>query len=262
MATMQINGMTLYYEQYGHGYPLILIAGYCCDHSYWTLMLNKLMSDYQVIIFDNRGSGQTQDAGEAFTLETMASDVMTLIQQLGIHRPHLVGHSMGGAIAQIIARNFSEKINKMVVLNSSAKFNVRTNQAMGSLLQLRKANAPVELLIEAVMPWLFSCSFLAVPENVAMFKNALMNYPYPQSVEDQERQFKALLSFDSNSWLHEIKTATLVMTCEEDIIALPSESRQLKNGIDQAELTILEGGHSSPIEQADNLCQMIQKFLR
>lgn len=62
-------------------------------------MLNKLKSYFEVLVFDNRGIGQTKDAGDFFTLETMADDTMKLIKKLGLERPHILGQSMGGAIA-------------------------------------------------------------------------------------------------------------------------------------------------------------------
>ena len=58
---------------------------------------------FHFLIFDNRGVGQTKDAGFSFNLETMAEDTLALIQKLGLKRPHILGQSMGGAIAQILA---------------------------------------------------------------------------------------------------------------------------------------------------------------
>lgn len=78
-------------------------------------MLNGLATRFQVLIFDNRAIGQTKDNNTPFTLEIMAEDTMALVQQLGLENPVILGQSMGGAIAQIIAKNYATQINKLII---------------------------------------------------------------------------------------------------------------------------------------------------
>jgi 3-oxoadipate enol-lactonase len=261
MAITNINGLDIYYELHGQGNPLVLIAGYTCDHTFWGEMLDELTKAYQVLIFDNRGVGQTKDANSSFTLETMAEDTMTLVQQLGLVHPHILGQSMGGAIAQLIAKKYADKINKLIILNSVAKFNIRTIQALESQLNLRKENVLFDLLIESSMPWFFSSDYLDKPENITAFKEIVQNNPSPQSIQDQERQFTALRQFDSRGWLQEIKTPTLIISAEEDIVCLPVESQQLANNVLNAQFITIPYGHSSPLEQPSKVNKALLQFL-
>ena len=261
MATIQINNVEIYYEQHGHGEPLILIAGYACDHLFWSAILDHLKPYFQVFIFDNRAVGQTKDDGRSFTLEVMADDTIALIEKLGVARPHILGQSMGGAIAQIVARKYAKKLNKLIIMNSSAKFNTRTLLAIENLLTLRKENISLDHLINASLPWFFSSHFLDDKEKIARFKEALQNNPHPQSIQNQERQFKALLEFNSRNWLHEINIPTHIIAAEDDIVDLVSESHQLITGIKNATLSIVPGGHSSPIEQPEKVYKLIVDFL-
>lgn len=261
MATINVKGVNIYYEIHGQGNPLVLIAGYTCDHTFWGAMLDDLARKFQVLVFDNRAVGQTKDDGALFTLEDMAEDTMTLVQQLGIVQPHILGQSMGGAIAQIIAKKYPDKINKLIVLNSASKFNTRTVKAIESLLNLRKENISLDLLIETGMPWFFSSDYLSNPENIVSFKESIKNNPYPQSVEDQERQCKNIPTFDSHDWINEIKATALVIAAEEDIIVLSAESQQLAKDIPNAQFIIIPGGHSSPLEQPKELNKAIFNFL-
>ena len=261
MATIRINDMDVYYELHGHGTPLVLIAGYTCDHTFWDAMIDELAQMFQILIFDNRGAGQTKDMGASFTLETMVDDTMTLIQQLGIQRPHILGQSMGGVIAQLMAKKYADKINKLIILNSASQINRRTIKALESLLNLRKESISFDLLIETAMPWFFSSNYLAKPENITLFKEMLKNNPYLQSLQDQERQFMALLQFDSQSWLQEIKTPTLAIAATEDIVCLPEESQQLTKNIVNSQFIAIPSGHSSPLEQPKELNKIISKFL-
>lgn len=260
MATIKINDAEIYYELHGHGEPLILIAGYTCDHLFWGAMLEELKRYFQVLIFDNRGVGQTKDSNQPLTLEIIADDTIALAQKLGLARPHILGQSMGGAIAQTIAYKYPDKINKLMILNSVAKFNTRTLKAIESLLHLRKENISFESLVEASLPWFFSSEFLDKPENITTFKEALVNNPFPQSVQDQERQFRALQKFDSRSWLHKIKMPTQIIAAEGDIVCLVSESQYLAESISGANFIIVPGSHSSPVEKPNEVCKIIQSF--
>ena len=111
------------------------------------------------------------------------------------------------------------------------------------------------------MPWFFSSNYLAKPENITLFKEMLKNNPYLQSLQDQERQFMALLQFDSQSWLQEIKTPTLAIADTEDIVCLPEESQQLTKNIVNSQFIAIPSGHSSPLEQPKELNKIISKFL-
>lgn len=262
MATFKHNKMQTYYESHGQGEPLILVAGYTCDHLFWQNILDKLSKYFQVIIFDNRGVGQTIDAGHTLHLEQMAEDTIALAQNLGLVRPHILGQSMGGAIAQIIARLYPDYINKLILLNSCAKFNLRTLMATASLLQLRKENVSFNCLVDACLPWFFSSDFLANQANITAFKQSLLDNPYLQSLQNQERQFKTLQTFDSRNWLDQIKAPTQIIAAEDDIVTLVSESQQLAENIPHADLAVIPGGHSSPIEQPEKLIDLIINFLK
>lgn len=261
MPLAKINEINIYYELHGHGEPLVLIAGYSCDHTFWTAMLDKLAKHFQVLIFDNRGIGRTKDNGETFTIRNMAEDVVALIHHLKIEQPHIVGHSMGGAVAQIIARKFSKQINKLVILNSMPKVNLASLMLLEAILNLCKENIPFERIIDVSLPWFYSSHFFAIPKNVTALKKIILTNPYPQSIADLERQYHAIKKFDSTEWLPEIKTPTHVVISENDLVTLPLEGKILQQKISGATLTTISGGHSSPVENPRQVNQEILKFL-
>lgn len=261
MPQAKFNEINIYYELHGLGEPLVLIAGYSCDHTFWTAMLDELAKRFQVLIFDNRGIGRTKDNGEKFTIDIMAEDTISLINYLGLKQPHIVGQSMGGAISQTIARKFSEQINKLVILNSMPKINLASLMLLEAMLNLCKENIPFERIIDVSLPWFYSSHFFANPKNVATLKKVILTNPYPQSIVDLERQYHALKKFDSTEWLHEIKSPTHVITSENDLVALPSEGISLQQKIPGATLSTIPGGHSSPVENPRQVTQEILKFL-
>lgn len=261
MPTLEMEGIELFYEVHGTGKPLVLIAGYTGDHTFWNFMLNELANKFQVLIFDNRAIGQTKDTNTPFTLEIMAEDTMTLVERLGLENPVILGQSMGGAIAQIIAKNYATQIDKLIILNSAAKFSIRSEKVLESLLNCRKENIPFDLFIDAALPWFFSSDFLENSESIQAFKHALINNPYPQSVADQERQFNALRPFDSTKWINKITAPTMVISGIEDIIAPPEDGMALAKGIPNSQFITIPGAHSSPVEQSFKVNQLIEQFL-
>lgn len=261
MPMITVNGVEFYYELHGEGTPLVLIAGYACDHNVWNFMLKDLAQKFQLLTFDNRAIGQTKDNGAPFTLETMADDTMALIKQLGIKKPHILGQSMGGGIAQSLARKYPSEIERLIILNSMSHCSIRTKLILDGFLSALKSNVDINSLIDLSMPWFFGTQFL---KNQALrfgFKQLLLNNAYPQTVSDQERQLQALVAFNSLNWLAEITAPSLIISATEDIISLPEESKLLANGISKAQFQLVPGGHSSPLEAYEQVNALIFQFL-
>lgn len=260
MGILHLNTADYYYEQTGKGPPLLLIAGYSCDHTFWDNIVDSLAKQFTVIRFDNRGIGQTRDSGMPFTLEIMADDIIQLIKNLGFKKISIVGHSMGGILAQIIANDIPTLLNKIIILNSAKNINFRSLMALEMFLTLLKENAPIETVIEASFPWFFSSSFLKNKKNILTVKEKIMSNPYPQTLFDLERQFHALKQYKTK-WEQEITIPTLIASSYDDIICLPRESEQLKEIIPLAKEAMISSGHSSPIENPIEVIKVLQDFL-
>jgi len=261
VATIDVNGVNYYYELHGKGKPVVFITGYSSDHTFWTFMLDAFAKNYQVLLFDNRGVGQTKDSGEMLTAEIMAESTIELIHQLGLEKPHVVGQSMGGTIAQMIGINHGHVIDKLIILNSVSKWNAVTNFCFNALIKMRKADVPLDCQIDAVMPWVRGGDFLNDTNKMKLAREAIINNPYPQSLEDQIRQTHVLKTFDSKHLLNKINNPTLIAYAEEDLIALPRESKELVKDIKNATGQLLPGGHGSPIEAPNETSKAILNFL-
>ncbi|GGA80006.1 lipolytic protein [Brucella endophytica] len=258
---MKPSNIDIYYEVHGSGPPIVLIAGYTCDHTFWDAMVPHLADQFQVVTFDNRGVGRTKDDGKPFTVADMAVDTAALIQRLKLDRPAIVGQSMGGTIAQTVLVQFPELCGRCVILNSAAVFRRAALMALENLLALRKAGADFDLLVDATLPWVAGSDWLAQPENIATFKTALKQNPVPQSAADQERQLAALMKFDARSWNKPWREPALVVSAAEDVLALPTEGKALAKSLG-AKYVEIPGGHGSPIEQPQRLARLLMKFLQ
>jgi 3-oxoadipate enol-lactonase len=260
MAVARLGGVDLFYEVRGEGRPVVLIAGYTCDHLFWSRIVPALAHKSQVVVFDNRGVGRTKDDGTPLTVELMAGDAAALIEHLKLSRPVVVGQSMGGAIVQTMLARFPHVCGPCVILNSAAAFRTAPMKGLNSLLELRKAGVDLDLLIEASLPWVQGSEWLSNPENIAAFKAAIQYNPFPQSVSDQERQLRAVQQFDARSINQPWPLPATVVTATEDILVMPSEGKTLA---EQLGATFIEipGGHGSPIEQPERVSHILTEVL-
>jgi 3-oxoadipate enol-lactonase len=110
MLKTMVNDFELAYERGGHGVPLMLIHGYPLDHSIWNPVLPLLENDFDLILPDLRGFGQSGSIPAQYSLSDMAADLAALLEQLKIEKAVIAGHSMGGYIALAFARAYPKRL--------------------------------------------------------------------------------------------------------------------------------------------------------
>ncbi len=108
----------LYYEKYGAGLPVVCIHGYPLDHSIWKPLVPYLETKTQIILPDLRGHGKSPAPAGPYTMQSMAVDILNLIDTLGFSRVLLVGQSMGGYVALQFAYSFPERLLGLVLAAS------------------------------------------------------------------------------------------------------------------------------------------------
>lgn len=261
MATIKVNDATFYYELHGSGQAVVLISGYSADSRLWTPILDSLAKDYQVLIFDNRGVGRTTDDGRALDAELMADDTIALTRALKLHKPHIVGSSMGGTIAQYIGSKYGEEIGKLVPLCTSAKWRQAPMNGLEFLIKLREQGTSIRTICEGIAPLIFGEYFLNNSEAMNLFIESNLADLYPQSLADQKRQFQVLPKFDGRALLKSIKVPTLVVGGKEDILSFPVEFEYLAKNIPNAELVLFDNcAHAVMFEQPLALIKALKDF--
>ena len=125
MPKVQANGIELFYEESGAGEPLLLIAGFGCDHTNWRKLVPLLASSYRLITFDNRGVGQSTSPATPYTIGQMAEDTIGLLDAIDLTSVHIAGHSMGGQIALELALACPGRVKSLILLASCVKMDER-----------------------------------------------------------------------------------------------------------------------------------------
>jgi pimeloyl-ACP methyl ester carboxylesterase len=121
MTYASVNGLQLYYETHGTGRPLVLLHGglMTIDLNFGPL-LGPLAASRQVIAVELQGHGHTADTDRPMTVEALAGDVITLLDQLGIAEADFFGYSLGGLVASVIALDAPARVGRLIVASASA----------------------------------------------------------------------------------------------------------------------------------------------
>lgn len=261
MPSTNINNLAFYYEIHGEGFPLVLISGLSCDSTHWELVRGALAAKFKVISFDNRSVGRTQDAEKDYKILDMAKDVVNLLQYLKIDSAHIIGHSMGGAIAQTIAHQFPNYVNKLIISNSLTKFSPHSKIWANLMAEQYRKNAPVYDTVSITAPWVFSDTYLEQENAIQGLVGFALSHPYPQSAKGFAQQVTALNQFDSGSWLNQIDKPTLVIAGEDDYLTPLKGSTFIHQQIANSKLIVKEGAHVPMIEMPDEYVKDVLQFL-
>jgi len=128
MASIVLDGIELNFERHGDsGAPLVLVHGFTGDISDWRFQIEAFAPTHRLLVLDNRGHGRSPAPHDpsAYGIGLMADDVEALAAHVGFERYHLVGHSMGGGIAQEIALRHPGKLLSLTLHDTSYCFNHR-----------------------------------------------------------------------------------------------------------------------------------------
>lgn len=263
MEVAKLDGINIHYKIHGDAQKVILlIGGVASDHKMWSYVIPPLVKYYKVIVFDNRGIGLTTDNNEPFSISTMAQDCYHLLNYLKIDKAHIIGHSMGGMIAQQFAISYPNNTHKLVILNSASYAHKTLEFALSNQNFVRSQHVlePTAIL-QLFIPWLFSSQFLNSKKNITAFIEGYLNEPNKQSITDYQRQLNALLNADLRKDIEQITHKTLIVASNEDLLTIPYYSIEMAKHIKNSQLVTLPGGHLSQIEYPDLLAQNILKFL-
>ena len=260
MPRIKAGEVNLYYESYGEGDPVLLVPGLGGEGGYWQPQIEPFSKNYRVIIHDHRGTGQSDRPVMEYSVEQMTADVLGLMDALDIESAHLVGHSTGGAIGQIMAIERPERLRSLVISSSWTKadpffircFNVRSELLRESGAAAYQHAAPLFLFPSW---WIRdNADKIAEAEEASVSR-----FPVP---EIGLSRIDAIVAFDRRNELSRIRTPTLVICARDDHLTPAYYSEELAEAIPGAELVILErGAHACTITVPDEFNAPVLEFL-
>jgi 3-oxoadipate enol-lactonase len=123
MPTLQLTDAEIYYEVYGRGRPMLFLSETACDGEVWKIyQVPEFSKDHRVIIHDYRGTGQSSKPSIDYTTQMFAQDVVALMDHLKADDAIIVGHSMGGRVAQLLALDYPSRVKKLVLASTGSHY--------------------------------------------------------------------------------------------------------------------------------------------
>lgn len=118
MPKVDLRGIELFYQQCGSGPNLVMVHGLAANHAFWYLrIVPALASRFRVTVFDLRGHGLSSMPDGGYTTREMSEDLALLLDHLGLARPHVVGHSLGGGVALHLAARHPTRVARLVLVD-------------------------------------------------------------------------------------------------------------------------------------------------
>lgn len=253
MPVVELPELKMYYEREGSGEPVVLIHGLGDGHEGWDHQVSALAkANFEAFAIDLRGHGQSEKTDANHSLERFAEDITYFMDTVEVSKAHIVGHSMGGHIAQLLALNFPEKIQSLTLIGTVCELKPRFRDK----LQVRLA---------PILPF---------KSMIKQFAKRVFWKPQKEWVDDYlarvimcgKKDFlgsaKAIFRFRVCDRLGEITVPTLVMVGEHDRIEPVAESEKLHRLIDGSTLTIIkDSGHGALVEQPEQTTEALLAFL-
>ena len=265
MAYAHRNGFRIHYVKRSQGYPLICITGFMADHTFWPPgFLRILEKEYHLILPDNRGTGNSQINQDTFSLYDLAEDIIGIMDFEKLENAHILGISLGGMIAQELAIEFPQRVNKLILLSTHYGGKNRFFPDEEDRLKLiPDEKLDRETNVKRMLEVLYSQEFLLKNEK-SLFKFYLSQREknkIPRSVILS--QIVAAKNFNAENRLNRINSPVMVLQGTEDKIVKCQNAGLLKDRIAECRLQYYEGvGHSIPAEIGIKAARDILEFLR
>ncbi len=267
MPKIESNGIEIYYEIYGSGHPLLLITGLGYGLWYWNSLVAELKDHFQVIAFDNRGAGQSSHSEGPYTVPMLAEDTAGLLDALELKQIAVLGHSLGGFIAQELVVSRPDLVGKLILASTNQggmKVIPVTPEALDVMTS--RGGDPVELVKRGIE---IACA-PGFAKNHPEIVKELIDYRFTNPVPSAQYQAQVAAGVGTAAYSDDqvdarmaaIKVPALIMSGEFDQVVPSGNADLMAEKIAQAQVVIIpDTGHMFPIEKPAAAAAAIKEFL-
>ena len=260
---VHVNGLKFHVQTFGSGVPIIMIMGLGAPGDKWKHNYELLSKWFWCIVPDNRGAGLSdKPEAESYTTEQMADDIIGIMDALDIKKAHVMGVSMGGAIAQQVALKVPDRVLSLILTSTFASVSPAFKKALNLICELKEDTDPA--VLKQLNLWMTYGQYTQIhhPEKIEKSIEEDAAYPYPMPVYAYKAQCGACLSHNTAGRLHELKMPVLIAAGAKDLFMNIEKTMELVHGIPQAEFYLApEGGHVHQWEYPEPYDSVVVGFL-
>ena len=253
MEKIKVNDVELAYTRRGKGTPLVLLHGYPLDHHLWEEVAPLLEDTFDLILPDLRGFGESTTVGSPYTMDDYASDVAGLLDQLGIQKAAIAGHSMGGYVALAFARLYPERISGLGLVSSQVPADPPDRKDGRYKSAAEVSEKGIGGVVETMAPKFTS------DERLQAFARDAMERQQPAAFIGA---LKAMAErMDSTPLLPSFKFPVVIIHGKADELIPIDRAREVKNAVPHAHLVELESaGHIPMLEAKEETARALKNL--
>lgn len=262
MATVVAgDGTVIYYEAWGRGEPLLLLSGLATDLRIWACQRMVFGRRYRCIAIDNRGSGRSGKPEGPYSLEQMAADAVAVLDAEGVGRAHVLGHSMGSYIAQMMVVEHPDRLRSLTLAGTACRHLPWRLELLEQWREIARHRG-VHGWARKAFPYLLGPR---TAWTLGLFINVLWPIILRQPAHAFEAQIAALLGAPDGETgrLSGVEVPTLVVAGGKDTLTTPADAEEVAGLIPGAQLVTLKGaGHGFMLEAAPQFNAAVLDFLK
>lgn len=253
MPKININGVGLYYEEHGQGYPVIFLHGFSSTHQTWSPQVPDLSKEVRFITYDARGHGlsDSPEKAEEYSADIVVEDLFQLLEQLGIEQAVVGGLSMGGYESLRFYLTHPDKVKALIIMDTGPGYkNPKSREAWNEdreALAKELETKGIEAMLE---------------EGMTETRRAILLKQNPIGLAHMAR--KVVAQHDSRviESLREIKVPSLILIGEDDTPFMPAAQYMAKKIPDSELIIIPKAGHSANVDNPEAFNRAVLDFLR
>lgn len=257
MPSATVNGVRLAYAIDGTGPTVVLLHPVGLDGTCWDSQVGALVPSFRVLRVDLRGHGHSDVPPPPYSLNGFAADVHSLLHQLQLSPAHVIGLSLGGMVAQVLALEHPDDVRSLVLADTTSTLSPDARRAMVERGEAAKRGGMASVIEGTLERW-FTSGFLG-SGIVARCRERLL----ADDVQGWAATWHAISELDTEPRLREIKVPTLVLIGDVDLSVPVSRARAMADLIPGAVLHVVTGApHMAPLERPDLFNPPMLEFLR
>jgi pimeloyl-ACP methyl ester carboxylesterase len=238
---------------------VVLVPGTFSDRRIWLRLVGTLSAKFRCLLLDPRGTGATPDPGVPFTPDDLVDDVLTVMDAAGVRRAHVVGHSLGAAVALLAAARHPARVDRAVLVGPAFLADPYVDAVLDHWEALARSDLPAEALhLGLVLPAFGREAFERLVPAVVQDMNRR-----PLSRETILRYVACDRTQDVRPVAGRVDASVLVVAGAEDSLTGPVHARALAGAIPAAALRLVPGcGHTPQVERPADLARLVVPFLQ
>lgn len=249
--------MNVVWEAQGEGAPVLLVHGLGYTRQGWGPLRDLLARRYRVLSYDNRGIGESEIAPGPYSVAELAADAADVLDAAGAQRAHVVGASLGGMVAQLLAAEQPERVERLVLVGTTPGGAGAYPLPQQTLALMAEApSLPPDVALRRFVENALAPGSPLVDEVFAYRQR------HPPDPAGWAAQAAAGAAWDADGRLGRIAAPTLVLAGTADAVVDPRNAQLLVDAIPGAKLELIDdAGHLPFWERAEEFAAIVERFL-